>query len=77
MIGRLPAINRWQTGRDDRAVVPRVHSLKEVIAVGAVMETAQHAAVFETDGRTCTGMDRFARAFPEVPCSRLQRDIRV
>lgn len=77
MIGRLPAISRWQTVRVDRTVIRQGHSLKEVIAVGAIVEAAQHAAVLETDGRSCTGMDRFARAFRGVPYSRSQRDNRV
>ena len=68
---------RWQRVRLDRIVIRQAHSLKEVIAVATVVEPAQHAAVLETDGRSCTGTGRYARAFRGVLCSRSLRDGRV
>jgi len=46
------------------------HSLKKVIAIGAVKLPGQHAAVLETGDLTSTGMGRSAPISPSVACCR-------
>ena len=74
MSGRLPATGLLANGPSQSAVIRQVQSLKEVIPVCPIVEAAQHTAVLETDGRSCTGTDHFARAFPEALYSCSLRD---
>ena len=63
--------------RVDWVVRQQDHSLKEVIAVGAIELAGEHATVLETGGQSRRGKDRYDRASREAPCSRSQRDTRV
>jgi len=63
--------------RVDWAVRQQDHSLKEVIAVGAVELAGKHATVLETGARNRRGMDRCGRAFREALYPRSRRDARV
>ena len=53
------------------------HSLKEVIAVGAVVEPALHTAVLETGGQSGKGRGRYDRAFLEALCRHSRSALRA
>jgi hypothetical protein len=63
--------------RVDWAVRQQDHSLKEVIAVGAIELAGEHATMLETGGQSRRGKGHCDRASREALCPRSQRDTRV
>jgi hypothetical protein len=53
------------------------HSLKEMIPVGAIMLSCEHAAPLETEGQTHMGTDRFGQVFQAALSARSPRDLRA
>jgi hypothetical protein len=53
------------------------HSLKEMIAVRAIVLSRKHAAPLETDCQIRMDMDHFGQAFQATPFARSPRGHRV